>query len=125
MRSTAWKERHPHKEGDIELKPCRHRITKRKKENSPGGNENMIEDIAKDNPDYEIQLDGGKGGYITAEQWVDVNNALKNPSQNIQNIYFGLIMGISAMLPTMVHFIMFLKSSFHVIIGNSKRSIGK
>ena len=41
-------------------------------------NENMIEDIAKDNPDYQIQLDGGKGGYITAEQWVDVNNALKN-----------------------------------------------
>jgi hypothetical protein len=41
-------------------------------------NENMIEDIAKDNPDYEIQLDGGKGGYITAEQWVDVNNSLKN-----------------------------------------------
>jgi hypothetical protein len=41
-------------------------------------NENMIEDIAKDNPDYEISLNEGKDGYITAEQWVDVNNALKN-----------------------------------------------
>jgi hypothetical protein len=38
----------------------------------------MIEDIAKDNPDYEISLNEGKDGYITAEQWVDVNNALKN-----------------------------------------------
>ena len=44
-----------------------------------------------------------------------VNDAIRNPSKNIQNIYFGLIMGISAMIPTIVHFIMFLKSLFNVL----------
>jgi len=41
-------------------------------------NENMIEDLAEKDPNFEIQLDGGKGGYITAQSWVDVNDALKN-----------------------------------------------
>ena len=41
-------------------------------------NENMIEDLAEKDPDFEIQLDGGKGGVITAQSWVDVTNALKN-----------------------------------------------
>ena len=70
--------------------------------------------------DHETSIDKRTNKYINT-----VNDALINPSKNIQNIYFGLIMGISAMLPTMVHFIMFLKSSFHVIICNSKGSIGK
>ena len=70
--------------------------------------------------DHETNINKRTDKYVNT-----VNDALKNPSQNIQNIYFGLIMGISAMLPTMAHFIMFLKSSFHVIIGNSKGSIGK
>ena len=42
---------------------------------------------------------------------------LLESSKNIQNIYFGLIMGISAMIPTMVHFIMFLKSLFSVFVA--------
>tara|TARA_R100001079_G_scaffold8951_1_gene4663 strand:- start:671 stop:2017 length:1347 start_codon:yes stop_codon:yes gene_type:complete len=40
-------------------------------------NENMIEDIAKDNPDYEISLNNGRDGYITAENWVAANEGLK------------------------------------------------
>jgi len=32
-----------------------------------------------------------------------VVNAVKDPSQNLKNIYFGLIMGVSAMLPTVTH----------------------
>tara|TARA_B100000900_G_C20552642_1_gene705414 strand:+ start:810 stop:974 length:165 start_codon:yes stop_codon:yes gene_type:complete len=49
-----------------------------------------------------------------------VNDALNNPSKNIQNINFGLIMGISAIIPPMIHFMMFLKSSFYSIIDNHK-----
>jgi len=40
-------------------------------------NENMIEDLAEKDPNFEIQLDGGKGGYITAENWVAANEGLK------------------------------------------------
>ena len=39
-----------------------------------------------------------------------VNDAIQNPTENLQNIYFGLVMGISAMLPTIVHISLFLKS---------------
>ena len=39
-----------------------------------------------------------------------VNDAIQNPTENLQNIYFGLVMGISAMLPTFVHISLFLKS---------------
>ena len=39
--------------------------------------------------------------------------ALLHPFQNIRNIYFGLIMGISAALPTFVHLFLFMKSSWH------------
>ena len=46
---------------------------------------------------------------------------------NIQYGYAGLfnlgIMGVSAMLPTMIHFMMFLKSFFYSIIDNQNRSI--
>jgi len=40
-------------------------------------NENMIEDIAKDNPNFEISLNDGRDGYITAENWVAANEGLK------------------------------------------------
>ena len=63
--------------------------------------------------DHEININKRKSKYVTA-----VNDALKSPSKNIQNIYFGLIMGISAMLPTIIHFIMLLKSFFHSILDN-------
>ena len=65
--------------------------------------------------DHETNINKRTDKYVNT-----VNEALKNPSKNIQNIYFGLIMGISAMLPTMFHFMMFLKSSFHIILSNNK-----
>ena len=39
-----------------------------------------------------------------------VNEAIKNPTRNLQNIYFGIIMGLSAMIPTSIHFSMFCKA---------------
>lgn len=39
-------------------------------------------------------------------------DALERPVDNKRNIYFGLIMGVSAMLPTCVHILMFLMSCF-------------
>ena len=51
----------------------------------------------------------------------NVNDALINPSKNIQNIYFGFIMGFSAAIPTMIHFIMFLKSFFQTIKAKKEK----
>ena len=67
--------------------------------------------------DHETNINKRTSKYVTT-----VNDALKSPLENIQNIYFGLIMGISAMLPTMLHFMMFLKSFFYSMIDNQKRS---
>ena len=67
--------------------------------------------------DHETNINKRTSKYVTT-----VNDALKSPSKNIQNIYFGLIMGVSAMLPTMIHFIMFLKSFFYSIIDNKRGS---
>ena len=39
-----------------------------------------------------------------------VHDAVKNPTRNLQNIYFGIIMGLSAMIPTSIHFSMFCKA---------------
>ena len=39
-----------------------------------------------------------------------VIQAVKEPVKNWKNIYFGLVMGISAMLPTVIHFWMFFNS---------------
>ena len=69
--------------------------------------------------DHETNINKRTNKYVTT-----VNDAIKNPAKNIQNIYFGLIMGISAMIPTMIHFMMFLKSSFYSIIDNQKGSKG-
>ena len=63
--------------------------------------------------DHETNINKRTSKYVTT-----VNDALKSPLENIQNIYFGLIMGISAMLPTMLHFMMFLKSFFYSILDN-------
>ena len=46
-------------------------------------NANMIEDIAKDNPDYQISLNDGKDGYITAGEFVDINNAYKDIDSSV------------------------------------------
>jgi len=61
--------------------------------------------------DHETNINKRTDKYVSS-----VNDAIRNPSKNIQNIYFGLIMGISAMIPTIVHFIMFLKSLFSVFL---------
>ena len=39
-----------------------------------------------------------------------VKDAIKNPTRNLQNIYFGIIMGLSAMIPTSIHFSMFCRA---------------
>ena len=69
--------------------------------------------------DHETNINKRTSKYVTK-----VNDALKSPSKNIQNIYFGLIMGISAMLPTMIHFLMFLKSFSYSMIDNQMGSKG-
>ncbi|MEE8190419.1 MAG: hypothetical protein V3T79_02355, partial [Candidatus Scalindua sediminis] len=49
--------------------------------------------------------------------------AVANPSDNVRNIYFGIIMGISASLPTFVHISMFVRSGFRVLTGLKKVAI--
>jgi len=39
-----------------------------------------------------------------------VMKALREPAKNWRNIYFGIIMGVSAMIPTCVHFVMAIRS---------------
>lgn len=41
-----------------------------------------------------------------------VIDAAANPTSNLRNIYFGLIMGISAMIPTCIHIYMFIQASW-------------
>lgn len=49
-----------------------------------------------------------------------LQNAIAQPYDNFKNIYFGLIMGVSASLPTCVHLFMFIRSSFQsVTIGRA------
>ena len=57
--------------------------------------------------DHETKINKRTDKYINT-----VNDAIINPSENIQNIYFGIIMGFSAMIPTVIHFSMFLKSLY-------------
>ncbi|HDY66968.1 MAG: hypothetical protein JYX80_10820 [Candidatus Scalindua sediminis] len=49
--------------------------------------------------------------------------AVVSPSENKRNIYFGVIMGISACLPTFVHISMFVRSGFRVLTGLKKVTI--
>ena len=53
-----------------------------------------------------------------------VHDAVKNPTRNLQNIYFGIIMGLSAMIPTSIHFSMFCKAVLTKmgILGTLKNS---
>ena len=49
--------------------------------------------------------------YQRAEGYTDkVNDAIQNPTKNIRNIYFGIIMGLSATIPTLIHLSMFCKA---------------
>ncbi len=49
--------------------------------------------------------------------------AVASPSDNVRNIYFGIIMGISASLPTFVHISLFVRSGFRVLTGLKKVAI--
>jgi heme/copper-type cytochrome/quinol oxidase subunit 4 len=42
-------------------------------------------------------------------------DAVARPADNMRNIYFGLIMGVSAMIPTCVHLYMFLHSCVFIV----------
>lgn len=44
-----------------------------------------------------------------------VKEAVANPVDNWRNIYFGIIMGISTMLPTSVHVFLFIRSGFRSV----------
>jgi hypothetical protein len=39
-----------------------------------------------------------------------VNDAIQNPTKNLKNIYFGIIIGLSAIIPTLIHLSLFSKS---------------
>ena len=41
-----------------------------------------------------------------------LQDAIRHPFQNLQNIYFGLLMGLSAIIPTAIHLSMFFKSLY-------------
>ena len=64
---------------------------------------------------HTYELDDRTVGYNNL-----VKSAIKNPLKNLSNIYFGLIMGLSAMIPTLIHLSMFLKAFKKVL---SKRKI--
>jgi hypothetical protein len=51
-------------------------------------------------------------------------DAVARPADNMRNIYFGLIMGVSAMIPTCVHIYMFLHSCVFIIF-RQKVTIGE
>ena len=42
-------------------------------------------------------------------------DAIAKPTDNLRNIYFGLVMGISAMIPTCIHIFMFLRACVHTL----------
>ena len=49
-----------------------------------------------------------------------VIDAVVSPTSNKRNIYFGLIMGISALIPTLTHVFMFLKASFQTVTVSNR-----
>jgi hypothetical protein len=51
-------------------------------------------------------------------------DAVARPTDNMRNIYFGLVMGVSAMIPTCVHIYMFLHSCVFIIF-RQKVTIGE
>lgn len=44
-----------------------------------------------------------------------MEDAVQNPTRNLRNIYFGIIMGVSAMLPTVFHIYMSLRSRMKMV----------
>ena len=63
---------------------------------------------------HETNLAQRKEGYTGM-----VQDAVSHPYQNLQNIYFGLLMGLSAIIPTAIHLSMFFKSFFKTIFHHN------
>ena len=59
---------------------------------------------------HTYELDKRTSGYSNL-----VKSAIKNPVQNLLNIYFGLVMGLSAMIPTLIHILMFFRAYVKVV----------
>jgi len=57
--------------------------------------------------DRQVSLMARNAGYLAKPM-----EALERPTENIRNIYFGLIMGMSAMLPTCLHISLFFKAVY-------------
>ncbi len=55
-----------------------------------------------------------KSKFINSKMF-ELIDAMANPFANKRNIYFGLIMGVSAMLPACGHVFFFLLSFFRTI----------
>ncbi len=53
-----------------------------------------------------------------------LTNAIADPVDNTRNIYFGLVMGISATIPTCTHIFMFLRASWATIATPSNKRLG-
>ncbi len=49
-------------------------------------------------------------------------DAVVSPTDNLRNIYFGLVMGISATIPTCIHLFMFLRASFSTMTLSKRLS---
>jgi hypothetical protein len=54
-----------------------------------------------------------------------VMDALQQPTRNLRNIYFGLVMGTSAMLPTVIHVTMALQAVVDAGDGMLNRLFGR
>ncbi len=67
--------------------------------------------------DHETNINKRTDKYLNS-----VNDALQNPSKNKKNIYFGIIMGLSAMIPTIIHLTMFFRS-FYFAMKNRKNDV--
>ena len=48
-----------------------------------------------------------------------LQDAIRHPFQNLQNIYFGLLMGLSAIIPTTIHLSIFFKSLYITTIHSN------
>jgi hypothetical protein len=47
--------------------------------------------------------------------------AVASPAENWRNVYFGMVMGVSAILPTCGHFYLFFRSGLRVITKQSQK----
>ena len=59
----------------------------------------------------------------TNKTTIRVQQAIENPAGNWRNIYFGLIMGVSASLPTVTHFLLFCRACLRSWIQKPKATI--